>query len=152
MECKFAYDFDGVICQAPQEAEKSMYKMSGQERKDRNAYLKHHYGHAIPLLKPTEEEVIIITARKGHKPVRQLTGFWCNKHLHGKHVTVHFLQENRTIPNVAKHKNKVIAEFGITDFIEDNWKVLTEMKKQGTAAQRLHFFENGDFRDVTDEL
>lgn len=152
MECKFAYDMDGVICEAPKENEKSFFKMNGVERKERNAYLRHHYAYAAPLHIPAEESLIIITARKFHKPVQNFTRFWTTKHLRGKEIQIHFLREARTIKNVAKFKNRVIAELGITDFVEDNLRVLKEMKKQGTTALRLHYFENGAMRDITSEL
>jgi hypothetical protein len=148
MEYNIAFDLDGVICEKPIDFGVSFFKMTGQQRKNRDEYLLKHYTIANPLFIPLEKEFIIITARKEKLQTVNATEYWCDKYLLGKKFKIFFLQKARCIKNVAEFKNKIIEQNNISEFSEDNMKVLKAIKKINNNKCKLFFFNGESFKQI----
>ncbi len=141
-----AYDLDGVLCEAPKPKGKPIWKMSGDERRAWFAYLKGHYQNAAPLLKPKDEEILVLTARRGTKANTELTNAWLAKHME-RPFEVCFIQIKKTIKNVAQFKVDKMREHGVTAIIEDNEKVLRAIKKIA-PEMTCYLFSDGEAKII----
>lgn len=125
MECRKAFDLDGVLAEKPPQSNKKWGKMNGIERKERKNFLLHWYANAKPLI-PWDGISLVITARKSE--AFDATISWFLKH-YKKIPQIYFLATTRTIENVVSFKSQWIKVHHITDFYEDNKKVLKGLKE-----------------------
>lgn len=140
MECRKAFDLDGVLAEKPPMSEKKWGKMNGDERKQRKAFLNAFYFNAKPLL-PYEPGTVVITARKNDPAVQSATLSWFKKH-YNTYPTIYFLDESRSVKNVIAFKSGVLRAHNITHYYEDNKKVLKGLKKE--YPECLYFFVDTD--------
>lgn len=125
MECRKAFDLDGVLADKPPFSEKKWGRMNGAERKARKQYLLYFYANAKPLIK-WDGESVVITSRK--MEASNITVEWFLKY-YNKIPKIYFLNESRNIENVVEFKAEYLKLHKITDFYEDNKKVLAGLKK-----------------------
>lgn len=139
----FAYDLDGVLAQAPPKEwfVKPWRRMSGAERRERQAALTSWYRLAPVLLVPEFRTLHVITARK--RDQGEVTREWFDEKLPEHRLwTLDMLIDSRTLQNVIEHKRQSLLglfSIGVTDFVEDNAAVLRGLAKLG-VPQRLHLF------------
>ncbi len=126
MECKKAFDLDGVLAEKPPLPNKTWGNMNGLERTMRKAFLLDFYYNAKPLI-PWDKESIVITSRKSE--AANATMSWFLKH-YQKMPHIYFLDKSRNIANVVAFKLNAIKMNHITDFYEDNKKVLKGLKEK----------------------
>ena len=134
------FDIDGVLAEKPPASEKAWGKMNGEQRKARKEFLLQWYENAGTLYQPTEP-FIAISARKDEPAVVAITEDWLRKHYPLMQEFV-LLPMSRSIENVVRFKSAAIVNYQITEFTEDNKKVL-----KGIAAHNLDchlwFWEKG---------
>lgn len=126
---QYAYDLDGVLAEAPPHAEKTFFKMNGEERRARKKMLGEHYLNAPRLFIPDQDEFVVITARKNDLATMALTEDWLAKNFPNKKWSLYMLDRARTYKNVIAFKGEVLEKLGIKCFVEDNLTVLQGIKK-----------------------
>lgn len=129
---RWAYDFDGVLAEAPPHPAKKWGLMKGPERAARKAQLLEHYARARPLLTPETRSFAVITARsQWAKPVSM---DWLKRYYAGR-WELWTLLEARTIPNVVAFKAQALRDYGATDFAEDNVTVVRALRRALPACR-----------------
>jgi hypothetical protein len=138
------FDFDGVLAELCEgEIFKKPWKnMSGAERDYRSLLLLEHYSTAKPIMSPTEKNFAVITARKATPEIYLISKNWLsNNYPRAQHIHLHMLPNSRSIPNVVSFKGAVINALQITDFFEDNVKVVSGLRK--TTSARVWLYRHG---------
>jgi hypothetical protein len=135
------YDIDGVLATKPLPSLKKWGKMNGAERRAHKFGLLEQYKAAKPLLIPTEP-FIAISARKDDPVIRAITTDWLIERYGELILKVFLLPTSRSIENVVNFKNAVIVGHNITNFTEDNKKVLKGLAQASCPAE-LYFWEEG---------
>ena len=134
------FDIDGVLAEKPPASDKAWGKMNGAERNARKEFLLQWYENAGTLYQPTEP-FVAISARKNEPAVTGITEDWLRKHYPMVRDVV-LLPISRSIENVVRFKSAAIELYDITEFTEDNKKIL-----KGLAAHnldcKLWFWEKG---------
>jgi hypothetical protein len=139
---KWGFDYDGVLSEKPLVPAKKWGQMRKMERVERTQSLIAQHFRATPLYDPPQREFYVITARKNSPEVRAVSLSWLNQRFGQRMVKAAFLQSSRTIENVVVHKSSCINHWQLTDFVEDNVKVLAGIQKN-CPKTRLWFFEKG---------
>lgn len=135
-----SYDLDGVIAEKKEiKKDKSWGKMNGLERKTYLHSTLHSYATSTVILRPIER-YIIVTARKEDKEVVETTLHWLRQNKISP-VGIFFLNKPRSITNVGKFKANVVTSLNAECHIEDNKKVLQEMKKYLPKNFPLYYFD-----------
>ena len=132
-----AYDFDGVLAEAPPESAKAWRRMKGPERLERRAFLARWYLTAKGLYKPTEYGFHVITARSAWAKETSLD--WLMARFGDRMIGLHMLEGARNLENVVKFKARVLVEFGVTDYSEDNRAVVTALRKAVPTCRVWHY-------------
>lgn len=146
----YGYDLDGVLAQGPPESPKPWRKMNGPERSARKLFLLDWYRNAAQLyIPPPGQPFYVITARKDEPAVRKATEDWLRAFFPGRVMKVFMLQESRSIENVVAFKSGVIRDSLITDYHEDNWKVVKALSRAGLSARIWHYQPDGRLNLVT---
>jgi hypothetical protein len=135
----WAYDLDGVLAANAPKPPRPWGRMIGAERKAWKSTLLSWYACAPPLLNPFEPMFHVITARRSAPEIQAVTGRWIERHLPGRVMGLHLLQESRSIEAVVRFKGGVIKTLGVSDFVEDNLKVLKGLRIAGCAANLWYF-------------
>jgi hypothetical protein len=138
-----AFDFDGVLSElcSGEVFSKPYSRMTGPERQRRAEFLLDHYSKALPILSPVANEFAVITARKAEPRIFEVSRAWLNRHFPGKKTSLYMLPDARSIPNVVSFKGSIIRALGVTDFVEDNVKVVAGLRKSTSA--RIWLYQGG---------
>jgi hypothetical protein len=131
------FDVDGVLVEKPPEASMKWGHMNGLQRQNRRMELLYWYESAASLLIP-KEPFIAISARKELPEVRAITEKWLAKN-QPNCVDLFLLPISRTIENVVQFKATVIRIQGLSDFTEDNKKILSGLHKVGLPTKLWYF-------------
>ena len=142
-----AYDLDGVLCEPFHLKGKPWQKMNGEERRAKLKALLGIYETVRPLFQPEERSFHIITSRKDNVEVRGVTVAWLQKHFPGRVESLNMLRVSRNIENVVAFKAQVLRDLKATDFTEDNWKVVRELRKQGLDCRIWHYTNGNQVLD-----
>ena len=136
------YDLDGVISQKPKKRKEKWGRMTGEARRAWKEYLLSHYLTAEPLrkIKPSD---IIITARKNTPNEVRTTNEWFRVAF-GFVPQVFFLDTSRSITNVITFKSNVIKSTGITEYYEDNEKVLRGIHRECPDVELIFVDPDGN--------
>mgnify|MGYP001559356199 CR=1 FL=1 len=134
-----AYDLDGVLAEAPPARPKSFFKSTGPERKEWNEFLAEWYKQTKPLLRPTDEPFIVITARKCREPYKSITVHWLALNMPHMNWKLFMHEKARTLKNVIAFKGEVLRLMEATKFTEDNKKVLKGVKELAPNCELFHF-------------
>lgn len=141
----WAYDLDGVLAQGPPPPSKPWSRMRGPERKAYQEGLVAHYLVAPQLYHPETAVQYVITARRHTDPIRDATYMWFER-TQGYIPAIYFLEQARTYEAVVSHKaSKLVGlahEQGVTDFVEDNVKVLQGLRRW-PVPQTLWLYKDG---------
>src|SRR6266853_4151045 len=137
----WGYDLDGTLCQGPPACPKKWGYMNGVERHQWQEFLLDFYKAAHQIYNPTQEKFYVITARKGEDENVEATVGWLNQYFPHRTLGIFMFTGSRSIHNVVEFKNKHIKENGITDFVEDNPKVVAGLRKKNSA--RIWLFNQG---------
>lgn len=137
-----AYDLDGVLAESPQPSVLSWGKMNGIQRKQRKFELLKHYQSASLLFTPPEPAFYVISARRAHDDVYNVTDNWLMGEFGGRILGLFLLPMGRTIQNVIGFKSAVLKQIGATEFTEDNVDVLKGVRKLNPTI-KLWLFESG---------
>lgn len=125
-----AYDLDGVLAAAPPDSRVAWRHLSGSGRAERRQELLKHYRTAAPLmLIANGERFHVISARRDHQEIRRATEDWLRVNYGPAVEKLHLLNCSRTLENVIEFKSEVLIREAITDFYEDNPKVLRGVGK-----------------------
>jgi hypothetical protein len=143
------FDIDGVLAEKPPASDKAWGKMNGTERKARKQFLLQWYRDAKPLYPTIDEPFVAISARKDEVEIRAITVGWLNHHYPQVQELV-LLPMSRSIENVVRFKSAALVNYQITDFTEDNKKVLKGIAAHGLDC-RLWFWEKGMLERVSYE-
>jgi hypothetical protein len=135
------FDIDGVLAEKPPASEKAWGKMNGAQRKARKEFLLDWYRNAEPLYPAITEPFVAISARKDEVSIRAITVGWLNQHYPQVQALV-LLPMSRSIENVVRFKSAALVNYQITDFTEDNKKVLKGIAGHNLDCQ-LWFWEKG---------
>lgn len=122
MECKKAYDLDGVLAKKPPAPPKKWGLMKGSERRAWKNQLELYYLRAEKLLE-WDGTSIVITARKNEVGTTSATVEWFLDN-YGKIPQLFFLEKSRSVENVVAFKAQVLRLHKIEEYYEDNKKVL----------------------------
>lgn len=131
------FDVDGVLVEKPPEASMKWGRMNGVQRQNRKLELLHWYESASSILVPTEP-FIAISARKESDDVRTITEKWLEQN-QPNCVGLFLLPISRTVENVIQFKSAVIRVQQLTDFTEDNRKILSGLEKQNLPTNLWYF-------------
>lgn len=134
-----AYDFDGVLAQAPPESKKAWRRMNGEERKARRAFLLAWYEATPPLFIPDVNvgHFEVITARS--EWAREVSLAWLQRR-YPYRTGLHMLgKTSRTIENVVAFKADVLRRFGVTDYHEDNRAVVRGLRRAVPTCRVWHY-------------
>lgn len=137
---RWGYDCDGVLCVAPTPSNKKWGKMKGHERKAHQAKLLDHYSKARPLLKPPQLQFAVITARKDVPDVRAITEAWLKSKHPKRKPQLYMLDAPRCHRNVVEFKAQIIRRLELTDYVEDNLRVLKGLRNK-VSNVRLWYFD-----------
>jgi hypothetical protein len=135
------FDIDGVLAEKPPASDKAWGKMNGIERKARKQFLLDWYRNALPLYPTITEPFIAISARKDEIEIQAITRGWLAEHYPLVQELV-LLPMSRSIENVVRFKSAALVNYQITEFTEDNKKVLKGIAAHGLDCQ-LWFWEKG---------
>lgn len=136
---KYAYDLDGVLCEAfVPSMLKPWRKMNGEERARRKLEQKTFYQETTRLYIPPVLEFHIITARKKIE-AEQATRFWLTENFPGAKYHLHMLEVGRTIENVVEFKSSVLQKIGATDYAEDNRNIVRGLRKKNLDCRIWHY-------------
>jgi hypothetical protein len=135
------YDIDGVLASKPTPSDKKWGRMNGIERREYKLALLDQYANATPLLVPTEP-FIAISARKEDPAVRRVTTEWLMSRYGVLAEEVVLLPRSRSIENVIDFKSAAILNYQITEFTEDNKKILKGLALNNLPCD-LYFWEEG---------
>lgn len=136
-----AYDIDGVLAEKPPAAIKAWGKMTGNERKERKQFLLAWYRDAQPLYQPTEP-FTAISARKEEDAIHETTRLWFEQHYPNMLQHLILLPVSRSIENVVRFKSAAIELYEVTEFTEDNKKILKGLA-QNNLGCKLWYWEKG---------
>jgi hypothetical protein len=133
-----AFDFDGVLAEKPEASVKKWGVMNGVERQARQDYLAHHYGHCQPLLNPDGDDAFyVITARKNEPRFTSPSWSWLQKHFAARVAGVYFLDQSRTLDNVARFKADALVKCKAKVFVEDNRQILKRLARLAPTVRLL---------------
>lgn len=124
---RWAYDFDGVLAEAPPPAPKKWGLMKGPERAARKQLLLEHYARARPLLAPETRDFLVITARSLW--AQAVSEEWLRRY-YPLRWGLDMLEEARTIRNVVRFKAASLRDYGATDFAEDNVQIVRALRRE----------------------
>lgn len=136
----WAYDLDGVLCEAPPEG-KEWRDMSGIEREAWLAGLLRHYERAKPLRTAAEmpEGFIVIADRRGDRErVMKATEEWARRHFGGKCATVHFGNGERTFKEQSEWRAGILREAGATRYEDDSEAMVKRLKPLCPLVDLIH--------------
>jgi len=104
--------------------------MNGAERHARLVFLRTWYSTAAPIWNPPDARFVVLSARKNTSDIVSITESWLNTRF-GYYRVPYFilLPMPRTIRNVVAWKAERIRECGLTDFTEDNPRVVSGLRK-----------------------
>jgi hypothetical protein len=131
------FDVDGVLVEKPPEASMKWGHMNGFQRQNRKLELLYWYESASTLLVP-KEPFVAISARKESPEVRAVTEKWLEKN-QPNCIDLFLLPISRTIENVVQFKGTVIRVQELSDFTEDNTKILSGLEKLGIPTNLWYF-------------
>lgn len=139
----WGFDFDGVLAAGPAPNDKKWGVMNGEERRARKAHLLAHYAVAAKIHDPVTWTFHVITARKADPAVRRVSERWLTQNFAvGRVLGLHMLEVSRSVPAVIEFKAGIIQCLGITDFVEDNVKIVNGLRRLLPAC-RVWLFADG---------
>lgn len=140
MTQRWAYDFDGVLAEAPPHPAKKWGYMNGGERRVHRAMLLEHYASARALIAPETRTFAVITARS--RWAQNVSEAWLARYYPAR-WELFMLDEARTIRNVVAFKAKCLRELAATDFAEDNVTVVRALRR-AVPHCRVWLYRNGE--------
>lgn len=139
----WAYDLDGTLCNTMPKPPKAWGKMMGTERNAWKQKLLQEYQKAVPLLIPPEnQKFIVISARKNDIEVHKITLNWLFTFYKKNLTGLFLLEDSRSIENVVNFKTKILKNYFVNDFVEDNWQVVKGIRKLAPEKTIWHY-KNG---------
>lgn len=133
------YDVDGVLAVKPPMPDMKWGRMNGEQRRARQQQLLDWYSNCDPILQP-DEPFVAISARKENPETRLATEIWIQRHQPNCRA-IYLLPISRSIENVVAFKAAVIRDLELTDFTEDNKKILRGLAKEDLST-RLWYFDH----------
>lgn len=119
------FDLDGVLCTLFKPS-KTYRQMNGVERKKYKELKLKHIINAKCIKRTSGTKIYIITARKND--LREETESWLIKN-NIIYDTLLMLDEARTRDNIIRFKTRMIQNYNIQRFYEDDPKIARKLKK-----------------------
>lgn len=135
------FDMDGVLAEGPPQGKIPWRHMKGHQRKEHLDQLLYFYLKARPLLVP-RGTFCVISARKSTPEIMKITGDWIQQRYPGQLTGLYLLSESRSLENVIAFKSARIRSLGLTDFTEDNPKIVAGLRKLDLNC-RIWLYRNG---------